>query len=57
MNPHFSTTSVEASTPKVDGSLLHVEGSAAPVSLAYQEQIVAQEHVKIQEISTGSDRA
>ena len=30
MNPQFSTTSVESSTPKVVGSLLQVEGSAAP---------------------------
>ena len=41
---------MEVSTPKVVGSLLHLEGSAAPVSLACQEQIVAQEQVNIQEI-------
>ena len=46
MNPRFSTTSVEASTPKVVGSLHHLEGSA----VAYQEQILAQEQVKVQEI-------
>ena len=38
VNPQFSTTCVEASAPKVIGSLLF-----APVSQPYQEQIVAGE--------------
>ena len=37
---------MEASTPKVVGSLHHLEGSA----VTYQEQILAQEQVKVQEI-------
>ena len=46
VNAHFSTTSVEASTSKVVGSLHHLEGSA----VNYQEQILAQEQEKEQEI-------
>ena len=45
VNPQFSTTSVEASTPMV-----------APVSLAYQEQIVAEEVVERIQEQIGSER-
>ena len=61
VNPQFSVTSVETSAPQFVGAFLHLEGSAVPVSLTYQEEIVAgettqsmekfhplQEHVKIQ---------
>ena len=62
MNPQFSITSVEASAPQIVGSLLQLEGHAAPVSQAHQEQFFAgetaqciekfqpvQEQVKIQD--------
>ena len=45
MNPQFSTTFVEASTPK-----------AVPVSLAHQEQIVAEEVVERIQEQIGSER-
>ena len=42
-SPQFSITSVETSAPRVVGAFLHLEGSAVPVNLTYQEQIVAGE--------------
>ena len=63
VNPQFSATSVKAPAPKVAGSLLLLEGSAASVSQVYQEQVftgettqnivtfqLVQEQVEVQEI-------
>ena len=43
VNPQFSINSVETSAPRFVGAFLHLEGSAVPVNLTYQEQIVAGE--------------
>ena len=43
VNPQFSITSVETSAPRFVGAFLYLEGSAVPVNLTYQEQIVAGE--------------
>ena len=43
VTPQFSVTSVETSASQIVGAFRHLEGSAVPVNLTYQEQIVAGE--------------